>query len=40
MPEEVFKFMPKILGMLKVFYNSDSIPEVQYDVENDLQQRH
>ncbi|MFD0710987.1 hypothetical protein [Paenibacillus sp. GCM10027626] len=34
MPEEVFKFMSEILKMLKESYKSDSIPEVEYDVES------
>ncbi|MDF2722846.1 MAG: site-specific integrase [Paenibacillus sp.] len=34
MPEEVFRFMTEILKMLKESYKSDTIPEVQYDVES------
>ncbi|MNW47311.1 Phage integrase family protein [compost metagenome] len=34
LPEEVFKFMSEILKMLKESYKSDSIPEVEYDVES------
>src|SRR5690606_27797325 len=34
MPEEVFKFMTEILKMLKDSYKSDTIPEVEYDVES------
>lgn len=32
--EEVFKFMSEILKMLRESYKSDSIPEVEYDVDS------
>lgn len=34
MPEDVFKFMTEILKVLKESYKTESVPEVQYDVDS------